>query len=74
MSYNGSVNIISHAPENYQYSYVGGVHVVYIDPLNIKAEAIVNKSAESSGKANYSNSSFISAGKQQEIHIRLALL
>lgn len=58
MSYNGSVNITSHAPENYQYSYVGGVHVVYIDPLNIKAEAIVNKSAESSGKANYSNSSF----------------
>lgn len=52
------VRITSHTPEPYIYSYIGGVHVVYIDPLSIKAEAIVNKSAESSGKANYSNSSF----------------
>ncbi len=56
--YGGSVNIISHTPEAYQYSYTGGVHVVYIDPLNLKAEAIVNKSAEYCGKVNYSNSSF----------------
>ncbi|HIV85713.1 MAG TPA: phosphodiester glycosidase family protein [Candidatus Monoglobus merdigallinarum] len=52
------VNIVSHTPQDYQYSYIGGVHVCYIDPLNIKAEAIVNKSAESSGKSNYSNSTF----------------
>lgn len=56
--YGGSVNIVSHTPEPYQYSYIGGVHVIYIDPLNIKAEAIVNKSAEYCGKANYSNSTF----------------
>lgn len=57
-AYGGSVNITSHTPEAYRYSYIGGVHVVYIDPLNLKAQAIVNKSAESCGKANYSNSSF----------------
>lgn len=56
--YGGSVNIVKNTPEKYSYSYIGGVHVVYIDPLSIKAEAIVNKSAESSGKKNYSNSTF----------------
>lgn len=54
----GRVNIITQTPEKYSYSYIGGVHVVYISPLSLKAEAIVNKSAESCGKANYSNSSF----------------
>lgn len=58
MGYMDSVNVTSHTPENYQYSYVGGVNVVYIDPINIKAESIVNKSVEQSGKSNYSNSSF----------------
>lgn len=57
-AYMDSVNVVSHTPENYQYSYVGGVNVVYIDPINIKAEAIVNKAAEQSGKSNFSNSSF----------------
>lgn len=57
-AYGDAVNITSHNPEAYQYSYIGGVHVVYIDPLNIKAEPIVYKSVEMCGKANYSNSSF----------------
>lgn len=52
------VRITRRTPQPYIYSYTGGVHVVYIDPLNIKAEAIVNKSAESCGKPNYSNSTF----------------
>ncbi len=53
-----SVNIVSHAKENYVYSYIGNTHVVYIDPLNIKVGEIINRSAESSGKPNYSNSTF----------------
>lgn len=54
----GSVNIVTSTVEGYTYSYNNGVNVMYIDPLNIKAEPIINKSIESSGKANYSNSTF----------------
>lgn len=52
------VRISRRTPEPYIYTYTGGVHVVYIDPLSIKAQPIINKSAESSGRANYSNSTF----------------
>lgn len=52
------VKIVSHAKERYGYAYSGDVHVVYIDPLNIHIQEIVNRSAESSGRPNYSNSTF----------------
>lgn len=53
-----SVNIVSHPREKYSYGYIGGAHVVYIDPLNIRVQEIVNRSAESCGRPNYSNSTF----------------
>lgn len=52
------VRIDRREAEPYIYTYTGGVHVVYIDPLNIGALPIINKSAEGSGMSNYSNSTF----------------